>query len=122
MRRLRPYESLYNHLRTYAARREHVVDLTYEEFVSFTRTTECYYCGDLIGWRAFYINRKGQSGCACNLDRLNNSKGYSVENCVVCCRTCNFMKKISSRAEFLERIRRIYEHLGLSGDDGSNIL
>ena len=106
-RRKRPYESLYNHLQKHATRKGHEGTLTYEEFVSFTCITECCYCGDSITWSEFYINRKGMP-CSYNLDRLDSDRGYSIENCVVCCSTCNYMKRRLGRLEFLERIRKIY--------------
>jgi hypothetical protein len=47
------------------------------------------------------------------IDRTNNKLGYTKENCVSCCEKCNIMKKKYSSTEFLEGIKRIYEHLHL---------
>lgn len=44
------------------------------------------------------------------VDRVNNDLGYTLENCVPCCGACNSMKMQLSRAEFLERVKRIYEN------------
>jgi hypothetical protein len=39
-----------------------------------------------------------------NLDRLNSDKGYTKENCVVCCGACNRMKWILGYDAFLAKI------------------
>ena len=45
------------------------------ESLGLTEEKKCHYCGaELRGY---------------NLDRKDNTKGYSKENCVVCCGTCN---------------------------------
>jgi hypothetical protein len=44
------------------------------------------------------------------VDRVDNSIGYIVENCVSCCGTCNRAKDTMSRLEFLNWIKEIYEH------------
>jgi len=37
------------------------------------------------------------------VDRINSSKSYSIDNCVSCCRTCNFMKLDFSQDQFIEK-------------------
>jgi len=78
---LRPYEALYNVL--ISKRRKYEVVLSYEEFVDFTKTTECHYCLAPIDW-----TKKERY----NLDRTNSRLGYSKKNCVVCCTRCNLGK------------------------------
>jgi hypothetical protein len=79
--RLRPFEVLYNVL-VYTSRcRNLVTKLTYEQFLKFTEIKLCCYCETKIAWDS---NRR-----ACNLDRKDNSEGYTESNCVVCCGTCN---------------------------------
>ncbi len=83
----RPYESLYNTF--YAKSRVTAgkeVSLTYAEFLEFVKTTKCHYCGDKVFWTKFNLSINGSSY---NLDRKDNTKGYSKENCVVCCKRCN---------------------------------
>lgn len=46
------------------------------------------------------------------IDRVDNSIGYHIENCVSCCRKCNGMKGKLTEQEFLDHIRRIAEHQG----------
>lgn len=50
--------------------------LTFNNFVALFRKSECFYCG----------------GESTGLDRLDNNIGYSIDNCVPCCRTCNRVK------------------------------
>ncbi len=88
--RLRPFESLYNHLKNSRARYAEIpVHLTYEEFLEFTNIRECHYCGDPVYWTEYNLNGKS---CATNLDRKDNNLGYSKSNCVVCCLPCNRTK------------------------------
>ena len=81
VRRKRPFEYAYNTLVSGSWGRT-TVDLTYEEFLIFTRTDVCHYCYAPIDWRAHGVGRY-------NLDRKDNNSGYSFQNCVVCCTRCN---------------------------------
>jgi hypothetical protein len=83
-KRLRPFEAIYNRIFKHS---KNPVSLSYEEFTEFTCNNECHYCGCSIGWEKFNPER-----LAYNLDRKDNSLGYSKENCVVCCKECNYIK------------------------------
>lgn len=48
--------------------------------------------------------------CKCGIDRLNNDKGYTVENIVSCCSICNKAKSNLTMEEFLAWIERIKIH------------
>jgi 5-methylcytosine-specific restriction endonuclease McrA len=63
--------------------------LTYEEFVTFTASDKCHYCWSPIAWSEFDI---AKNGTRYNLDRKDNSRGYDVDNLVVCCKDCNAAK------------------------------
>lgn len=41
------------------------------------------------------------------VDRQDNDKGYIIENCVPCCRSCNFMKGTLSVSKFLTHVNKI---------------
>ena len=88
---MRPYEALYNVLLAEAHRgsRDIPVQLSYDEFVKFTCEKTCHYCGGNVVW-AFRIRHKEYVGT--NIDRKDNTLGYSVDNCVVCCGSCNRTK------------------------------
>lgn len=98
-RRKRPYEVTYNSL---VQRARHPVLITYEQYLSFTKQTECHYCGEPITW-CEYRNPKKHAGCGSNLDRKDASKPYEMGNIVVCCRRCNYGKNnFFSYAEWKE--------------------
>ena len=39
----------------------------------------------------------------------SNKKGYIIENCVPCCKRCNWMKSDMNKEEFISHIKDIYE-------------
>lgn len=59
---------------------------------------------DLCSKPCFYCNKERCLG----IDRLNNSKEYSIDNCVPCCGSCNRMKMDLTLPFFLEQIKKIY--------------
>ena len=63
--------------------------MTLQDFLSFTTTKNCHYCGAELEWSKF--NRKGENK-SYYLDRKDNDEGYTKINCVVCCRRCNWIK------------------------------
>lgn len=54
------------------------VDLTLQDYVKIISAKKCYFCGekDIIK----------------SIDRLDNSIGYTVKNCVMACLKCNMLK------------------------------
>jgi len=96
-KRIRPFESLFNKFQraiSGAIRQDRKVvkresTLTYEEFVTFTASDKCHYCWSPIAWSEFDI---AKNGTRYNLDRKDNSRGYDVDNLVVCCKDCNAAK------------------------------
>lgn len=47
------------------------------------------------------------------VDRVNNTEGYSTENCVACCTNCNFAKRTQTYSDFLKLVYNIYKNLNL---------
>ena len=89
---IKPYESLYNYC-MFHAHREHPElqhTLTFKEFVSFTSSPTCVYCGDTVVFVSRNIN--GARATRYNLDRKDNAKGYCKSNLAVCCKSCNYTK------------------------------
>lgn len=41
------------------------------------------------------------------IDRVDNSIGYTKENCIPCCKICNYMKRNMTYDEFLAHIKKI---------------
>lgn len=44
------------------------------------------------------------------IDRVDNTIGYTVTNCVTCCHICNGAKRDQTKEDFLAWIRRTYEY------------
>ena len=59
-------------------------------------SSPCYYCGEL---------QENFNG----VDRVNNDKGYTLDNCVSCCEMCNRMKLTKSKEEFIMKCKQIIE-------------
>jgi hypothetical protein len=89
--RKRPYEHLLTKLKREAKHRSLEATLTYEDFFYFTDKVKCHYCDTTLLWEKY-----GNGSCPVkgryNLDRKDNAKGYSKDNCVVCCGICNQIK------------------------------
>jgi hypothetical protein len=101
---LKPYESLYNWLIKQATRTGRLCTITYKQFLNFTNTKNCHYCGNNIEWTRFNINKNSSSY---HLDRKDNYKGYTKKNCLICCAVCNKMKGTLSYKDFVSKIRQI---------------
>ena len=49
------------------------------------------------------------------IDRVDNTTGYTIDNCVSCCSICNQAKHTMTVAQFLEWVERIASHQGFGG-------
>jgi len=112
--RKQPYYHIYSALKRrkkYAKwnSKKKEVKFTFQEFLKFVSVSNCHYCGETIRWE-MYSGRFGNRHHL-NLDRKDNSIGYTVDNCVVCCPRCNRMKGTLSYEEFYEFTRPIREVL-----------
>lgn len=89
-RKIQPYMYLFNIMKTNAKLRNIPIEMSYEEFLDFTQETNCTYCGTELIWEP-HFRHKGTSQ-AYNLDRIDHSLGYTKENCIPCCLSCNFTR------------------------------
>ena len=89
-KRGKPYSVSYNKLRKQAEYSNIECTLTYEQYVEFTLSPDCHYCGDSLTWIKHMP--MGKYSLRYNLDRKDNDKGYSADNCVPCCQRCNYSK------------------------------
>lgn len=64
-------------------------------------TSQCHYCGKK------YVFNEHPLG----IDRVDNTKGYSIDNVVTCCQDCNFMKCTYTKEDFISICTHIYERL-----------
>lgn len=83
----KPFESIYNSfINDY---RKLTNNLTYDQFIEFTKEDKCHYCSSEINWIKYGTVNGKYTSRAYNLDRKDSDAGYSKENCVVCCSKCN---------------------------------
>jgi len=68
--------------------------ITEDEFNVIT-SKDCTYCG-----------KPGPNG----IDRLDCDKGYEKENCVPCCKHCNYVKGNLSMKDFRAWVKRFVGH------------
>lgn len=73
----------------------------------------CYYCGVKPSKKSCGYEKKSGKGLpyhANGIDRIDPSIGYIKDNCVSCCKQCNFMKTNKTIDEFFNLIKMIYEN------------
>ena len=97
---------IYGHYKRSAKERNLDFSLTKEQVRELIEQ-DCYYCGQKP------VARFTAVGCAGDyesngIDRVDNSKGYVLDNCVPCCKMCNFAKRDSTVEEFTEWIKKAY--------------
>jgi len=80
--------------------------LTEDEFI-YLISDNCYYCGKEPDNIKKSLSNSGDY-IYNGIDRLNNIEGYTVDNCVSCCETCNRAKLKMGKSEFLEWIDKVY--------------
>jgi hypothetical protein len=83
-----------------------VFDLTYDQAIELL-TSDCHYCGKPPST----TQSKNSGAFAHNgIDRLDNDKGYTLDNVVSCCPECNYKKGDQHVDDFLKWIRTVAEH------------
>jgi len=106
------FNNLYLNYVKDAKKRNVVWELASDEFKVLTQQP-CHYCG-----KPPHQVWKGKASTGnytyMGVDRVDNSIGYRPENCVPCCKICNYAKKAMPYAEFTNWIKSVYEHLSLS--------
>lgn len=71
-------------------------NLSVEDCISLFERN-CVYCGVVPSG----IQTSGRSTTIYNgIDRVNNTRGYTLDNVVSCCKTCNYAKKSLTLKEF----------------------
>lgn len=105
--------ALFNTYKIHAKNNKREFSLNLEEFNRLT-SSNCYYCNakpsqistkNLNNWGEYIYN---------GIDRINNSIGYKIENCVSCCNICNWGKNNKSSEEFKQYILGIYNNININ--------
>lgn len=89
--------------------RGYIFNLSREQFINIT-SKDCFYCGEPpsnIADSGYATGTYTYSG----IDRVDNNKGYIVENCVPCCKTCNIAKQNLTQEDFLNWIKKVYNKI-----------
>lgn len=101
------WKKLFTDYRCNAKKRGISWNLTREAFYAIA-LQRCHYCRR----KAFQRKRRERPASECvymGIDRKSNNRGYSVRNCVPCCKTCNFMKCSMGYMEFLHKVKKIHD-------------
>lgn len=78
-----------------------VFEITQEQYNEIVKP-KCYYCD--------CIHERGFNG----IDRIDSTKGYVLDNCVSCCKMCNYMKKSLDEHIFIKRAEHITSYNNLT--------
>lgn len=80
-----------------AIKRDYIFQLTLDQFEQLIKQP-CHYCNQIGGE---YLN---------GIDRKDNTKGYTLDNCLPCCGICNQAKMDISYEDFKQWVQRISNH------------
>ncbi len=110
----RRYEAqlLYKYHVTNAKYNNKYFDLDFETFILLI-TSNCYYCGIDGEFKKKGSGNKNYINKFCGIDRVDSSKGYTLDNVVPCCGKCNIMKNKFNQSDFFDKIRKIYQNHNL---------
>jgi hypothetical protein len=108
-RELSPGESsAYRRFKSYEFDSKHEFEISFGYWKFLTKQV-CYYCGkppsqvyDVDGLKGSYTYN--------GIDRLDNERGYTRDNCVACCKECNRAKLEMDAEEYIEHCRRVVRH------------
>ncbi|UVX70479.1 MAG: type II restriction endonuclease [Bacteriophage sp.] len=100
--------NVFTHYTNNAKQRNIDWNLSEEEFKHLI-TQPCIYCGEIpnVTKTSTYKNKSEK---ITGIDRIDPSKGYSMNNCVPCCKMCNIMKNKFSEEEFIDKVKSIYNN------------
>ena len=104
------FNRIFGQYKRVSLKKKRKFELTKDQF-RYLIISKCFYCG---AEPTLKLEAKQYGGYKCNgIDRIDSLKGYILENCVSCCRRCNFSKNNMSIMEFKEMICKIYKNLRL---------
>jgi len=99
----------------YPTRQQKPFKLSLEEYSKLIHGN-CYYCGEPPTADNMW-NKSGKRKTSDKLvyvngiDRIDSSKGYTIDNCVSCCPQCNRMKLDYTKDQFLQKVKQIYHKM-----------
>lgn len=84
----RPFEARYNSFISRTKFDLVKTDVTYEDYLAYTKIKNCTYCEETIPWAPYGDNTPGFF-----LDRKDNNRWHTKDNLTVCCGSCNKTKR-----------------------------
>jgi hypothetical protein len=85
-------------------------ELTEDDFKRLT-SSPCFFTGRLPS--TVSTAGSGEIYVYNGIDRLDNTKGYTLDNCVPCCHEINMLKKDWTYDKFLELCQEVATHNSL---------
>lgn len=102
--------TLYTIYKDSAGKRKRTFEITFDQAMELFQKS-CYYCNKLPS-QIFHKKQCPNGDFVYNgIDRIDNTLGYVLDNCVSCCGQCNYMKHSQVQKDFLEQIERIHENM-----------
>lgn len=114
LRRKAPGEAatncVFNSYKQAASSRSLPFELSREQVTGLIFDT-CRYCG--CGPQNLMSRKTGMFGAIRynGIDRVDNSEGYTVKNCVTACEMCNKAKRTMDAADFIVWVNRVHDHM-----------
>jgi len=81
--------------------------LSHLECIQLMKGT-CYYCGEIASNTSKTSSQTIQYN---GIDRIDNTKGYTLDNTVSCCKICNRAKSNMDYSEFMSWIQKIKKYV-----------
>lgn len=102
------FNLVYNSYRCHARNRNLEFLLSKVDFRTISQQ-KCNYCGADLSNISKSPHNSGDF-IHNGIDRIDSTKGYIVGNVVACCKLCNIAKMNHSITDFLQWIKRVYDH------------
>lgn len=97
----------YNTFKTNSKKRDIEIDITFDEWKKIG-VKDCFYCGSKPS-NVRYSKHNSGDYVYNGIDRIDNTLGYTLENSVPCCFTCNHSKSDMTLDQFLTWLNRVFK-------------
>jgi len=102
------FNALFYHYKRNAQLRDYKFELNKKQFKQII-LLNCFYCDSTLS-NLYSARCKTGSFRYNGIDRIDNTKGYCLSNCVPCCGICNRMKLTMLQDDFKAWIKKAYQH------------
>lgn len=111
-------KQIFNAYKQHAKKRNILFELTFDEFINLCEKN-CYYCDS----EPSNIQKGNGNGSFKynGIDRVDNTKGYTLDNVVSCCEICNKAKRDLSCEEFFDWAKRLVSNLKYIGEKHGSV-